>query len=92
MHSPLNENDSAGLNVTVWEERQVSKRGKMSHRGNMSQYGKRNIVKHGKNVSEWTFCHNPGKKKVHRFVTATLCPSSGLVHVKSLNVLSGDEM
>jgi hypothetical protein len=36
MCQPLGENDAAGLNVTVWEGGQVSKRGKMSHRENMS--------------------------------------------------------
>jgi hypothetical protein len=32
----LGENDTTGLNVTVWEE--------------------------GRLETEWTFCHNPGKK------------------------------
>jgi hypothetical protein len=52
MCQPLGENDAAGLNVTVWEGGKVSKRCKMSHRENMSQYGKRDVVKQMGNVTE----------------------------------------
>jgi hypothetical protein len=45
MCQPLGENDVARLNVKVWEGGQVSKRGKMSHRENKSQYRKRDVVK-----------------------------------------------
>jgi hypothetical protein len=74
----LGENDTTGINVTVWEGGWASKRGKMSHRDNMSQYGKRGRHETDwKNITVWSYCHNPGKRGGH-FVTATLHPTLGL--------------
>jgi hypothetical protein len=62
MHPPLGENDSAALNVTVWEGGQVSKKDKMSHRDNISQYGKRDVMKQMGKCLRMDVFHNPNKK------------------------------
>ncbi len=74
----LGENDSSGLNVTVWEGGRVSKRGKMSHRDNMSQYEKTDIVKQMGKMSQSECFVTIQLKKVGHFVTATLRKSTGL--------------
>jgi putative AlgH/UPF0301 family transcriptional regulator len=66
----LDENDTAGVNVKVWEGGPVSERGKMLHRDNMSQCGKRDVMKKAGKMSQsghfviiqgkkgWSFCHS----------------------------------
>jgi hypothetical protein len=76
---PLGENDTAGLNFTVLEEGCVSKRSKMSHRNNVSQYGKRSSMKQTEKMSQSDVFHNPFKKR-GRLVTFCLkskCHSGG---------------
>ncbi len=46
----------------------------------------------GKNVTEGTFCHNPGKKKGDRFSQLHYDHPWGWVDVKSLDVSSGDDL
>jgi hypothetical protein len=50
--SELSENDTVVINFMVWERGRVSKRGKMSHRNNMSQYGKRDGMKQKGKMSQ----------------------------------------
>jgi hypothetical protein len=72
--SVLGANDAAGLNVTVWELGRVSKRGKMSHRDNMSQDWKRNIMKQVGKMSQSGCLVTIQVKKGGCFVTATEGP------------------
>jgi hypothetical protein len=72
------ENDSAGLSVTVCEGGRVSKKGKMSHRDNISQFGKTYVVKLMGKTSQSERFVTIQVKKVGRFVTATLRPPTGL--------------
>jgi hypothetical protein len=85
----LCEDNTAGLIVTLWVDRWVSKRGKMSHRDNMSQYGKKDFMKHtyGENVSERGFCHNLSKKG-WSFCYSKIRPTLGMGDIKSLEIFS----
>jgi hypothetical protein len=74
----LDENDTAGVNVKIWEGGPVSERGKMLHRDNMSQCGKRDVMKKAGKMSQSGHFVTIQVKKGGRFVTATLCPPSGL--------------
>ncbi len=47
----LGENDTAGLNVTVWQGRR-GRDGKMSHRDKTSQHGRRGGVTQAGNMSQ----------------------------------------